>query len=130
MRVEILGSAAGGAFPQWNCACRNCKAQRAGVFTGKARNHLQVAVSADDRAWFLLNASPDLRFQIESNSFLQPRDGVRQSPLSGVVFTSADLDQVLGSLFLRELQPLNFYATASIRRILREDNSMFGMLQR
>jgi pyrroloquinoline quinone biosynthesis protein B len=130
MQVEILGSAAGGGFPQWNCACRNCLSLRNGVFSGKARTQLQVAVSSDSRSWFLLNASPDLRAQIESSSFLHPRYGLRQSPISGVVLTSADLDQVLGLLLLRELQPLRIYATASIRRIVREENSMFAMLHR
>jgi pyrroloquinoline quinone biosynthesis protein B len=130
MRVEILGSAAGGGFPQWNCACRNCRAVRGGVFAGKARNQLQVAISANDRAWFLLNASPDLRAQIEATPFLHPRDGLRQSPIAGVVLTSADLDQALGLLLLRELQPLQIYCTASIRSVIHDDNSMFGMLHR
>jgi pyrroloquinoline quinone biosynthesis protein B len=89
-----------------------------------------VAVSSDRQSWFLLNASPDLRSQIESNTFLHPRQGLRQSPVSGVVVTSADLDQVLGLLLMRELQPLQVYASSSIREILRGDNSMFGMLQR
>ena len=103
---------------------------RSGTFQGKARNQLQVAVSSDGSAWFLVNASPDLRVQIEANAFLHPRDGIRQSPVSGIVLTSADLDQALGLLLMRELQPLQVYCTASIRNIIREDNSMFGMLQR
>lgn len=130
MRVKILGSAAGGAFPQWNCACSNCRALRAGTFAGKARTQTQVALSADNQSWFLLGASPDLRAQIEATPELQPRDGVRQSPISGVVLANADLDHVLGLLLLRELQPIRIFATPSIRRILTEDNSMFGMLQR
>jgi len=130
MLVEILGSAAGGGFPQWNCGCRNCSAVRKGTFRGKPRSQLQVAVSPDGGAWFLLNASPDLRSQIETSNFLHPRGGVRHSPISGVVLTGADLDQSLGLLLLRELQPLQIYATVSIRKILREDNSMFAMLHR
>src|SRR5271169_4359327 len=130
MRVKILGSAAGGAFPQWNCACANCRAVRAGTFHGKPRTQTQVAISHDGRSWFLLGASPDLRAQIEATPELHPRDGVRQSPIAGVVLANADLDHVLGLLLLRELQPLRVYSTASVRRILREDNSMFGMLQR
>jgi len=130
MRVKILGSAAGGGFPQWNCACQNCRALRAGTFQGKARTQAQVAVSADSRSWFLLGASPDLRSQIESAAELQPREGVRQSPIAGAVLANADVDHVLGLLLLRELQPLRVYATESIRRILCEDNSMFAMLQR
>ena len=130
MRVEILGTAAGGAFPQWNCACNNCRRIRRGTFSGEARSQLQVVLSGDDHAWFLLNASPDLRSQIEANSFLHPREGLRQSPIAGGVLTSADLDQVLGLLLLRELQPLQIYSTAAIREILVNDNSMFGMLHR
>jgi pyrroloquinoline quinone biosynthesis protein B len=135
MRVKILGSAAGGGFPQWNCACPNCRSVRAGTFNGKARTQTQVAISADGREWFLLGASPDLRAQIESNPDLQPRvelanNAQRQSPIAGAVFANADVDHVLGLLLLRELQPLCVYATQSIRRILTEDNSMFGMLQR
>jgi pyrroloquinoline quinone biosynthesis protein B len=130
MQVKILGSAAGGAFPQWNCACANCLAVRAGTFRGKPRSQTQVAISEDGRTWFLLGASPDLRAQIEATPELHPRDGLRQSPIAGVVLANADLDHVLGLLLLRELQPLRIYATASVRRILREDNSMFGVLQR
>ena len=130
MRVEILGSAAGGGFPQWNCNCRNCHSQRAGTFHAKPRTQTQVAVSNDGVAWFLLNASPDLRLQIEKTPVLQPRDGLRDSPISGVLLTSADIDQIAGLLSLRELQSFRVYCTASLRRILREDNSVFGMLNR
>jgi pyrroloquinoline quinone biosynthesis protein B len=130
MRVKILGSAAGGGFPQWNCGCANCGAVRAGSFQGKARSQAQVAISSDGRSWFLLGASPDLRTQIEATPELHPREGVRQSPIAGAVLANADLDHVLGLLLLRELQPLRVYATDSIRRILAEDNSMFAMLQR
>lgn len=130
MRVRILGSAAGGGFPQWNCACPNCRAVRAGTFAGKARTQAQIAISADGREWFLLGASPDLRAQIESCPELHPRDGIRQSPIAGVVLANADIDHVLGLLLLRELQPLRVYATEAVRRILTEDNSMFAMLQR
>jgi pyrroloquinoline quinone biosynthesis protein B len=134
MRVKILGSAAGGGFPQWNCGCPNCRGQRAGTFQGKARTQAQVAISAglrkDASSWFLLGASPDLRTQIEGTPELHPREGVRQSPIAGVVLANADIDHALGLLLLRELQPLRVYATDSIRRILTEDNSMFAMLQR
>ena len=130
MQVEILGTAAGGGFPQWNCACHNCRSLRSGSFAGRPRTQLQVAISADGSSWLLLNASPDLRTQIEASPFLHPRGNARHSPISGVLLTSADLDQSLGLLLLRELHPLQIFATASIRRILREDNSMFSMLHR
>src|ERR1700719_4921131 len=130
MLIKILGSAAGGGFPQWNCGCAHCRGLRAGSLRGKARTQTQVAITQDGRSWFLLGASPDLRSQIEATPELHPRDGARQSPIAGVVLANADLDHVLGLLLLRELQPLRVHATASVRRILKEHNSMFGMLQR
>lgn len=135
MRIEILGSAAGGGFPQWNCNCRNCRSVRAGTFQGKSRSQTQVAITSDATSggggpWFLLNASPDLRMQIERTSALHPRGAGRDSPIGGVLLTSADLDQVVGLLSLRELQPFRIYCTASIRRVLQEDNSVFAMLNR
>jgi pyrroloquinoline quinone biosynthesis protein B len=130
MHLAILGSAAGGGFPQWNCNCRNCHALRAGTLPAKSRTQTQVAVSNDGHDWFLLNASPDLRMQIERTPALQPRSGLRDSPISAVLVTSADIDQIAGLLSLRELQPLRIYCTASLRKILREHNSVFGMLNR
>ena len=139
MRIRILGSAAGGRFPQWNCGCGNCAAVRKSAarecatmhkFPGKARTQAQLALSADGSAWFLAGASPDLAFQIESSPELHPRRAraIPRSPAwcSG----AADLDHVVGLLLLRELQPLRVYAAPSILRILREENSMFGMLNR
>jgi pyrroloquinoline quinone biosynthesis protein B len=130
MRIEILGSAAGGGFPQWNCNCRNCRSLRAGTLLGKSRTQTQVAISDQGHSWFLLNASPDLRMQVEQTPALQPRGTGRDSPIAGVLLTSADIDQIAGLLSLRELQPFRAYSTASLRRILQEDNSVFGMLNR
>jgi len=138
MRIQILGSAAGGGFPQWNCGCGNCvgirkKNARDKKFSGKARTQSQLALSADGSTWFLAGASPDLGFQIENSPALHPRalhNTPRDSPVAGVVLGSADLDHVVGLLLLRELQPLRVYAAPSILRILREENSMFGMLNR
>ena len=133
MRIQILGSAAGGRFPQWNCGCGNCVAVRGSTlenkFKGKTRTQAQLALSADGSTWFLAGASPDLAFQIENTPALHPR-ALRDSPIAGVVLGSCDLDHVAGLLLLRELQPLRVYAAASILRILREENSMFGMLNR
>lgn len=129
MHIRILGSAAGGRFPQWNCGCGNCSAVRNHKFSGKARTQAQLALSADGQSWFLAGASPDLAFQIESTPALHPR-ALRDSPIAGVVLGSCDLDHVIGLLLLRELQPLRVYAAPSILRILREENSMFGMLNR
>jgi pyrroloquinoline quinone biosynthesis protein B len=137
MRILILGSAAGGGFPQWNCGCGNCVAVRKNArenkFSGKPRTQAQLALSADGSTWFLAGASPDLAFQIENSPELHPRallNTPRDSPVAGVVLGSSDLDHVVGLLLLRELQPLRVYAAPSILRILREENSMFGMLNR
>ena len=100
------------------------------MFAGKARTQTQVAISGDGRSWFLLNASPDLRLQIETTPVLHPKHGTRSSPIAGVVLTSADLDQIAGLLSLRELQPFRIYSTRSLQRILQEDNSAFAMLNR
>jgi len=130
MRVKLLGSAAGGGFPQWNCGCANCHGLRQGTLRGKARSQAQVAVSSGGKAWFLLNASPDLRAQIEATPELHPAAGARQSPISGIVLSSGDLDNVLGLLLLREFQPLNIFSTAAIRQVVSRDNSFFRLLER
>ncbi len=102
---------------------------RGNKFPGKARTQAQLALSADGSTWFLAGASPDLPFQIERSPELLPR-ALRDSPVAGVVLGSADLDHVVGLLLLRELQPLRVYAAPSILRVLREENTMFGMLNR
>jgi pyrroloquinoline quinone biosynthesis protein B len=130
MRVKLLGTAAGGAFPQWNCACANCRAIRNGSFQGKARTQLQVALTADSVSWFLLNASPDIRCQLESDPAFHPRQATRETPISAIVLTGADLDQVLGLLMLREFQQFKVYATAGLQRVLREENDVFESLNR
>jgi pyrroloquinoline quinone biosynthesis protein B len=130
MRIKVLGSAAGGGFPQWNCGCANCRRLRQGTLRGKARSQAQLAVSADGQAWFLLNASPDLRTQIEATPVLHPLAGARQSPIAGIVLSSGDLDNVLGLLLLREFQPLQIFSTAAIRQIVSQENSFFRLLER
>ena len=130
MQVKILGSAAGGGFPQWNCACTNCRQLRAGKFSGKSRTQAQVAISPDNNTWFLLGASPDLRQQIEVTPELHPRRGPRDSPIAGVVLASAELDHVVGLLHLREFQSFIVYAAQPVISILREQNTVFRMLNR
>src|SRR5579862_4075169 len=130
MRVKILGSAAGGGFPQWNCGCANCSRLRSGSLRGKARTQAQVAVSLNSSSWILLNASPDLRQQFMENREFVPTGPGRSTPASAIILTSADVDCVLGLLHLREFQPLRIYATASVRRVLTEENSLFRTLER
>src|ERR1700678_3553794 len=119
MRIRILGSAAGGKFPQWNCGCGNCFGVRTGKFPGKARTQAQLALSADGSAWFLAGASPDLAFQIESSPVLTARalsNYARDSPIAGVVLASAVPDHVLCPVLLRELVTLRISSSASILR--------------
>jgi pyrroloquinoline quinone biosynthesis protein B len=130
VRIRVLGSAAGGGFPQWNCGCGNCtEARRA---TGRARPRTQesLAVSGDDgRSWFLINASPEIRAQIEGFPGLWPR-GRRDSPIAGILLTNGDLDHCLGLLSLRESHPLVVYATESVRAGFTEGNVIYRTLAR
>ena len=130
MRVRVLGSAAGGGFPQWNCACPNCSAVRNGTIKARPRTQAQVAVSSDLSHWFLLNASPDLRQQILSTPELSVTSSSLGSPICAILLTSADVDCVMGLLHLREFHPLHIYSTLSVRRILTEENSLFRVLTR
>ena len=130
MRIKVLGSAAGGGFPQWNCNCPNCSAIRTGVFKGPPRSQAQVAISPKPSTWFLLNASPDLRLQLNSDPELQPSAGSADSPISTILLTSADVDCVMGLLHLREFHPLHIFSTPAVRRILTEENSIFRVLLR
>ncbi len=130
MLIQILGAAAGGGFPQWNCGCSNCSRLRAGQFAGSPRTQIQAAVSLDGEAWFLLGASPDLRRQIGAFPPLHAKPGSRNTPIEGIVLTAAEVDQCLGLLLLREFEPLRVYSTPSVRKILIEDNSLFGVLRR
>ena len=130
MRVKVLGSAAGGGFPQWNCGCPNCGGLRNGTLKACPRTQAQVAVSSDPSHWFLLNASPDLRQQIFATPELSVAPSSLASPISTILLTSADVDCVMGLLHLREFQPLHIYSTLSVRRILTEENSLFRVLAR
>src|SRR5271155_758880 len=130
MRVKVLGSAAGGGFPQWNCGCPNCWRLRRGELKGQARTQAQIAVSSRPSSWILLNASPDLRQQILNDPEFAPAEGARVTPISAVILTSADTDSVMGLLHLREFQPLRIFATAAVRRIVTEENSLFRTLER
>lgn len=130
MVIRLLGTAAGGGVPQWNCNCSVCHEARAGDGRVQSRTQSSVAVSADGRRWFLLNASPDIRAQIESFSPLQPStDKIRNSPIEGVLLTNADLDHTLGLLLLREGEKLSIHATAAVRRSLSEGISLASTLE-
>jgi pyrroloquinoline quinone biosynthesis protein B len=118
VRIRLLGTAAGGALPQWNCGCDNCRLAREGKIP--RRMQTSAAVSADGEHWFLLEASPDLRWQIESFPPLGPPPGRRGTGVDGVLLTNADLDHVLGIWSIREGGPLWIHATPAVRSSLSE----------
>ncbi|HEY6728991.1 MAG TPA: pyrroloquinoline quinone biosynthesis protein PqqB [Polyangiaceae bacterium] len=125
----MLGSAAGGGFPQWNCACSNCSAVRAGDPAFEARTQDSLAISRDGKRWILLNASPDIARQIEATPALLPRRG-RETPIAAIALTNGDLDHCLGLLNLRESQPLAIYATPAVLEGLCGHNAFLRTLER
>lgn len=127
MHIRVLGSAAGGGYPQWNCNHPNSRRARSGDPAAPQRTQSSLAVSADGRDWVLFNASPDLRQQINDNAVLQPREGLRDSPIQAVVLTNADVDHVAGLLNLRESQAFSLYATPRVLGVL-EANTVFNVL--
>ena len=129
MRVHVLGSAAGGGSPQWNCHCEVCEAARTGV-RARPRTQSSLAIRGGQGPWFLVNASPDLRQQLET---LDQRgvDGVRAQPIAGVLLTDAEIDHTAGLLLLREsATPLRVYGDAGVERALTDGYPVLPMLQR
>jgi pyrroloquinoline quinone biosynthesis protein B len=130
MRIILLGTAAGGGLPQWNCNCSNCQEARAGSTRVVPRTQSSVAVSADGRAWFLLNASPDLREQLESVPRLHPSaKAPRSTKIEGVLLTNADLDHSLGLLLMREGGRIRVHATPQVRKALTKGISLAPTLE-
>ncbi len=127
MQVRVLGAAAGGGFPQWNSNADGCRRARAGDPLAKPRTQASIAVSGDGEQWFLFNASPDLRQQIEATPCLHPRQGLRSSPIAGVVLTNGDVDAIAGLLTLRERHRFTVWGTARIQAIL-DANPVFDVL--
>lgn len=129
MRIRILGSAAGGGFPQINCACRMCTRVRAGEPGLLPRTQASIAVTADDASWVLLNASPDLRQQFAATPALAPRTekGLRDCPVESVILTNGDVDAIAGLLSLREGFRFDLYAAAPVLETLAA-NSIFKVL--
>lgn len=138
MRIRVLGSGAGGGFPQWNCRCRQCEGLRSGRMRARARTQASIAVQSFAGDLVLINASPDIRQQIEAWPALHPRPrpagegapeaSARDTPIAAVCFTNADIDHVGGLLTLRESQPLALFATARVRRAIVEHNAIFRAL--
>lgn len=130
MRVHVLGSAAGGGFPQWNCNCANCRGLRAGTIRAKRRTQCSIAVSGDGSNWTLLNASPDLPAQISSFPELLPKDSARGSSITSVMLTDGELDHITGLLSLRENEPIELRCTRRVYEWVFEANPIFaGLIQ-
>ncbi len=127
MKLIVLGSAAGGGFPQWNSNAEGCRRARSGDPAALPRTQTSLALSADGRRWFVLNAAPDLRAQIQATPALWPSQGLRSSPIAGVVLTGGDVDALAGLLDLRERHRFNLYATRSVLGVLAT-NRIFEVL--
>ncbi|HET9717950.1 MAG TPA: pyrroloquinoline quinone biosynthesis protein PqqB [Pseudolabrys sp.] len=127
MTAIILGSAAGGGFPQWNCRCRACALAWAGDRRVRTRTQTGIAVSANGSQWTLINASPDLGTQIRAIPSLQPQQGLRSSPIKAVVLTGGEIDQIAGLLCLRESTPFTLYATRATHAAVSA-NAVFGAM--
>ncbi len=125
MRVRVLGSGAGGGFPQWNCNCDNCRGLRTGSRRATARTQSSIALSADGARWYLVNASPDIRQQVESFVGLHPNRTPRGTPIQAILLTNADIDHITGLLSLREFQPLCLYSTKQVQDWVLESNAVF-----
>ncbi|WP_244885878.1 pyrroloquinoline quinone biosynthesis protein PqqB [Heyndrickxia shackletonii] len=127
--MRVLGSAAGGGFPQWNCACENCREVRKENDAFHPLLQSSLAVSANEKDWYLINAGPDVHQQIESFPALHAGPGIRETPLAGVILTDAELDHTIGLLSLREGSCLSIYGTEMVRKTLHSTFPVFPMLE-
>jgi pyrroloquinoline quinone biosynthesis protein B len=128
LRIVLLGTAAGGGFPQWNCWCPICRTGRSDPRRAFPRSQSTAAVSADGEHWFLLNASPDVRAQLACLPGTIP-DGVRHVPIEGIVTTDAELDHTVGIVLLREARQLQLYATSAVRSILQRETRLLPVTE-
>ena len=128
MKILVLGSSAGGGFPQWNCNCRNCHGVRHGTVRARPRTQSSIAVSSNGDDWVLFNASPELLAQIRANPCLQPARVLRDSGIAGVVLIDAQVDHTTGLFMLREGQPLPVWCTAQVHEDLTTGNPVFNVL--
>jgi pyrroloquinoline quinone biosynthesis protein B len=126
--VHVLGSAAGGGFPQWNCNCRNCDGLRHGRIHARARTQSSIAISADGGNWVLFNASPDILAQLRSLPALQPARAIRDTAIVAIVLVDSQIDHTTGLFMLREGRPLRVYATDCVREDLTRGNPVFTIL--
>ena len=128
MYIHVLGSAAGGGFPQWNCNCRNCDGLRRGTLNAKARTQSSIALSDDGVNWILCNASPDIRTQLVQTPVLQPARAVRDTAIRAIVLMDSQIDHVTGLLTLREGCPHEVWCTDMVHEDLQTGFPLFPML--
>lgn len=129
MKILVLGSGAGGGFPQWNCNCRQCAGQRQGALNASDRTQSSIAVSADGESWVLLNASPDIGQQLRCHPQLHPRQGLRDTPIKAVILMDAQIDHVTGLLGMREGPCIDVYATPCVFEDLTTGFPVLGVLE-
>jgi pyrroloquinoline quinone biosynthesis protein B len=129
MRILVLGAAAGGGFPQWNCNCRNCRGVREGSLKAQSRTQSSIAVTADSQNWVLINASPDILTQLKLLPQLQPARQIRDTGITAIILADSQLDHTLGLAMLREGTRLEVYCTASVRSDLMTGNPLFRILE-
>jgi pyrroloquinoline quinone biosynthesis protein B len=129
MKIRVLGSAAGGGFPQWNCNCHNCHRLRHNTMNGKARTQSSIAVSTDGKNWLLFNTSPDIRAQLEAFPAIQPKEGVRDTGIKAIMLIDSQIDHTTGLLMLREGKPLDIYCSDMVKQDLSSGFPLFKMLE-
>lgn len=129
MQIRVLGSAAGGGFPQWNCNCAMCKGYRDGTLNAKARTQSSIAISSDGEHWLLMNASPDIRAQLASFDPMQPARALRDTGITAVMLMDAQIDHTTGLLMLREGCPIDVYCTDPVFEDLSVGFPIFEMLK-
>jgi len=128
MRIVVLGAAAGGGFPQWNCNCRNCSGFRAGTIRAKRRTQSSIAVSSNSTDWVLINTSPDVLTQLAQTPLLQPARAIRDTGINSIILVDGQIDHTVGLFMLREGKPLQVYCTPSVREDLTTGNPIFNVL--
>ncbi|WP_213908599.1 pyrroloquinoline quinone biosynthesis protein PqqB [Stutzerimonas nitrititolerans] len=129
MFIQILGSAAGGGFPQWNCNCTNCAGLRAGTLRGQARTQSSIAISDNGVDWILCNASPDIRAQLEAFPALQPARKPRDTAIGAIILLDSQIDHTTGLLTLREGCPHEVWCTEMVHQDLTTGFPLFNMLE-
>ncbi|MEE9422247.1 MAG: pyrroloquinoline quinone biosynthesis protein PqqB [Gammaproteobacteria bacterium] len=129
MYVRVLGSGAGGGFPQWNCNCPNCKGLRSNTIKASSRTQSSITVSTDGENWVLFNASPDIRAQLESFPTLQPGREIRDTAICSIILVDAQIDHTTGLLMLREhIKPWDIYCTAAVKEDMTTGFPIFNIL--